>query len=283
MSDLTTLFVSFASENLSKVEDLAAALRANGIAPDLYSENLPVGRSIIGWIDQALSDNAFSLIVASDAYFQKQWTLLEYRAILHKHIGDADKPFFVATVDDRVVLPPLLKTFRHVSLADLDAAALTIAASIKGDDAICDARPAKSDSAAPSTPAVAIGIESLTEREVIHISRSLLAEWFVLGRRSGAFAELSVQLARRNVLLKIATPALRDDLLHVDLMGETELAEVNHRFMASLRGSLDRSGLGIFEPAYELEFDRRRAKFAQSVQALRDMISETSIVSLIKD
>jgi len=272
MSPVVTVFVSFASEDRAIVTAFDQALASCGIKAKLYDESLPAGSSVVGWIDTALADADYSVIVASDAYFSKQWTLLEYRAILHAHVGGGDRPFFVATTSPGVPLPPLLNTFRRVSLSDPGKAAKEIAAVAGGSypaEATADGafppsvRPAES---------IASKIDALSERDMITIANAVCKHWYDLRRSPGPSASLHASVGQRDLEIAVAVSVLDDELLRIQMVGEAELARIHFRFLTSLKGAIERGGLGVFVPAYEIEFDRRREEFAKAVLSLRESL-----------
>jgi hypothetical protein len=270
MSRLTPVFISHASDDREPVQRLADALRQHGIQPVLYDEHLPLGASIIGWIDAALSTCRYSLIVASDAYFAKQWTSIEYRAILHKHIADPDKPFIVASVLPTVALPPLLQTFRFIVLTDPERAAADIAEAVSRFEA------GTPDAPHPPVdrPIDPVDFGSFNDREIVAIAEALIERWFELRRTPGPVAALPVQLGRRRISLSVHTPGLKDDFLKMEIQHQIEMTRLHIQFMNKLRQSMARGGLGIFGPAFEIEMDRQREDYATALDALRKCVRE---------
>ena len=75
------IFLSHASEDKRYVRAMAKALESFGLSVFLDENELVIGRSLRGQIDQAILDSRFGLLILSPSFLAKRWPREEFEAI----------------------------------------------------------------------------------------------------------------------------------------------------------------------------------------------------------
>lgn len=82
------VFISYAGEDLDVASELRTGLTRNSINVWLAKVSLRVGDSVLTSINQALNQSRFGVLVITDAYMSKPWTIYETQILVRDYIID---------------------------------------------------------------------------------------------------------------------------------------------------------------------------------------------------
>ncbi len=98
------VFISYAREDQDYAEKLASSIQALDLTVWIDKESMAWGSSQIQAMDDGIRNSRFSIIVLSPSYFEKYWTIHEYRSMLIKAQNQHDLilPIFHHVTADQV-------------------------------------------------------------------------------------------------------------------------------------------------------------------------------------
>jgi hypothetical protein len=110
------VFISHSSADKPIIEKIAAEFRTRGISYWLDSEQIKLGDSIIGKIEDGLRDSKHVLVCLSPTLGKSNWCRAEYGAVLHKYFSGATNKRVIPLKLDNVAdedVPSLLYDIRR--------------------------------------------------------------------------------------------------------------------------------------------------------------------------
>lgn len=102
------IFLSHAGEERDLAGEIHAALTAHGYRVWVDTMEITWGDRLTAKIEAGLSQSRYGLLLISEAFLRKPWTIGELRALLHRHIGSSNK-----------VILPVRVGLTHEQVADL--------------------------------------------------------------------------------------------------------------------------------------------------------------------
>jgi hypothetical protein len=266
------LFVSYSTKDSATVVEIVNALRTQGLAVWLDQSEINAGDNIVGRIDAGLSAWKYFLLFASQNYFSSEWTRAEYRAAFYAALGADDRKIVVVSLD-KVPVPALIASNRYIRYTTALAVAEEIVRLVQKTDVT--SRPANDQTGEVAS------IASPKALDWVSISDDLmrLAIRELVQRRSQLLSTNSTSVRLKanengfSVTLRVAKPALQDDILFLDIESELQNYLNVAKISASLRKRLLQGGLGIFEGPFEIELENRQTQLGEIKKRLREQLS----------
>ncbi|EHR72082.1 hypothetical protein BurJ1DRAFT_3273 [Burkholderiales bacterium JOSHI_001] len=104
----TVIFISHAGADWAATQAIAALLREAGLTPLLDREELDLGDSFLGFMENALSQATYCLLLWSAAADASPWVRVEWEAAFHRTISDSQRFLLIGLLDEHPV-PQLLR------------------------------------------------------------------------------------------------------------------------------------------------------------------------------
>jgi hypothetical protein len=266
------LFVSYSTKDSATVGEIVNALRAQGLGVWLDQSEINAGDNIVGRIDAGLSAWKYFLLFASQNYFSSEWTKAEYRAAFYAAIGADDRKIVVVSLDE-VPLPALIASNRYIRYTTAPAVAEEIVRVVQKTDVT---RRAASDQ---TGEVASIASQKVLDWASIGDDLMRLAVRELVQRRSQLLSTNSTSVRLKanengfSITLRVAKPALQDDILFLDIESELQNYLNVAKISASLRKRLLQGGLGIFEGPFEIELENRQTQLGEIKKRLREQLS----------
>jgi TIR domain len=102
------IFLSHSGDDSAIAQQIADALRAEGLEPVFDREILRTGHSFLSFMEKGLSTSDYCLLLWSVSAATRQWVQLEWEAALHRSVHEA-RAFLVVGRLDEHPLPMLLR------------------------------------------------------------------------------------------------------------------------------------------------------------------------------
>jgi len=266
------LFVSYSTKDSATVVEIVNALRAQGLGVWLDQSEINAGDNIVGRIDAGLSAWKYFLLFASQNYFSSEWTKAEYRAAFYAAVGADDRKIVIVSLDE-VPLPALIASNRYIRYTTAPAVAEEIVRVVQKTDVT---RRAASDQ---TGEVASIASQKVLDWASIGDDLMRLAVRELVQRRSQLLSTNSTSVRLKanengfSITLRVAKPALQDDILFLDIESELQNYLNVAKISASLRKRLLQGGLGIFEGPFEIELENRQTQLGEIKKRLREQLS----------
>lgn len=259
------LFVSYSHEDANRIRPIVQALNDLGISVWIDQDQLGVGESIPGKIDEGLQNSRAFLLFASQAYFASRWTALEWQAALALGIAADDRKFLVVRLD-QTPLPAILGHLVHVAGGDQPASVAQRITSAMESHPL----PTGHDS---SKTEIKVRWQDLDDPMLDLITDTVISRSGELLHQNGDLAVASIIASPESALtLCVVRALLANRPLITELRAELEISRTHRYFVAEYRKMLAEGGLGTLTPAFALQLQRRVEQLQASRNALREQM-----------
>ena len=266
------LFVSYSTKDSPIVVEIVNALRTQGLAVWLDQSEIDAGDNIVARIDAGLSEWKYFLLFASQNYFASEWTKAEYRAAFYAALGANDRKIIVVSLGE-VPLPALIASNRYIPYTTAQAVAAEILRIVQKTDVASGAASDQTGEVASVAPPKALDWASISDDLMRLAVRELVQQRSQLLSTNSNSVRIRANENGLGLTLRVAKPALADDILFLDIESEMQNYLTVAKISASLRKRLLQGGLGIFEGPFEIELENRQTQLADIKKRLREQLS----------
>lgn len=252
LNENSRFFISYASEDRSKVKEYEEALRQNGFKIWLDQQDIHLSDSIVAKINLGIEGSKYALVFYSKYYKNKIWTQEEMAALIFAAISSEEtRKIFVIKLDD-TELPPLLSHRLWNGDTAPKKFAQSISLMIQGQ-----------------TEELSVHLENTTPNmsteETISLSELDSSICIVLAKaildNSSKFVSSKVSVVRvpkgkSKLYVEIWTEALNYDLI-ADLKHWLNMIHIHSEYINDYRTDLAEGALGKFKAGFRLAMEQK--------------------------
>jgi hypothetical protein len=263
------LFISYSRVDTARVAAVVECLKEQRLAVWFDQSHVLAPHNVVREIDLALASCSHFLLFASRSYFDSQWASAEYSAALYRALSERSVSVLIVRLDD-VALPALIAPLNHILFTTPEEVCAVIAGLF--------APPAESDLSPQASQGddhrSVCSWDSLDDAHLYTLLDTLLARVGSLRQQTHSETTLRVEMSRRLAYdLTISVPLISDEMLMADLQSEWRIFKVLKKTVNSHTEILNKGGLGILQPAFEITLDEKLSELNASRATLNSQLS----------
>jgi hypothetical protein len=253
---MAKIFLSYATEDTGQVTKFREAFKERGVPVWIDNEQIGYGNSIPGEINAALTECSGAVLFFSKNYVKKPWTTEERNALVYQMLEKGDFKLVVVQLE-QCEIPPILK--HRLWLSKDSPSSLSIffnqwlgnVETDQKDEEISDFILVIDDRT----------VERLASKITEHLQLNKTNSTNDISFSTRQFGELRI---------KLLNPL--PETLHDEIRFQLRMIGTHEFFRRDFQSKHAEGGLGIFEPAFKLQLQKKISKLENSRQELRDAV-----------